>query len=121
MFNFETKLRMKCSLCGDKFEGYNILVCNKCMDKQKPGEDWLVFLARMKEELKEGIEPAKKPYFKLSPELADGEHWVPMDNIDTVLEYVKEWCADCKDSIGESFTIEVIEMTDAEIEALPDI
>jgi hypothetical protein len=64
---------------------------------------------------------AKKPYFKLPPELADGEHWVPMDNIDTILEYVKEWCKDCKSCVGESFTIEVIEMTDAEIEALPDI
>ncbi len=67
--------------------------------------------------------PKIKTCFKLPPELADGEHWTIAETTEAVLEAMKEWCNGCLkwNSDGESITIEVIEMTQAEIDALPDI
>lgn len=63
----------------------------------------------------------KKPYFKIPPELVDGQHWTFVDNASYVIEAVKEWCAENGDCIGDSFTIEVVEMSEAEVNALPEI
>lgn len=63
----------------------------------------------------------KKPILKLSKELSDGEHWSVCDNERGLVESVRAWYDEFKDEIGESFTIEIIEMTDSEIEALPDL
>ena len=62
-----------------------------------------------------------RPVLKLSPELVDGNHWTVCDNESGLLEAVREWYRGFKDDVGERFTVEVVDMTDAEIEALPDI
>lgn len=116
---FESKCFMKCAICGERFEGYNLAICDPCLAKKKPNEDHMLFVQRMKEEKK--AKNRVKTYFKLSPELVDGEHWTPTDDIKVVLDSVRAWCEDFNDCVGESFEIEVIEMTEAEFEALPDI
>lgn len=63
----------------------------------------------------------KKPILKLSEELGDGEHWSICDNERGLIESIKAWYDEFKHEVGESFTVEVIKMTDAEIEALPDL
>lgn len=45
-----SKAFMRCILCGKKFQGYHVAVCDDCMDRQDPGEDWMDFLARMKKD-----------------------------------------------------------------------
>jgi len=62
-----------------------------------------------------------KPRFKLSPELVDGDSWAPVDTTARVLEAVKSWCDEFGPDNGESFTVEVIMMTDQEIDALPEL
>ena len=62
-----------------------------------------------------------RPFFKLSPELVDGDHWTPVDTIEQVLTAVRAWCEEFRDEIGEEFSVEIIDMTDAEVEALSDI
>jgi len=63
----------------------------------------------------------KKLYYKLSPELVDGDHWTPVGSIDQVLASVKLWCEEFGREEGESFTVEIISMTDEEFDALPEI
>lgn len=70
----------------------------------------------------------KKPYFKLSPELADGEHWIiggdlTETGMESTLEAVRAWLDACVENgpPGESITIGVVELTDDEVAALPDI
>ena len=62
-----------------------------------------------------------KPFVKLSPELTDGQHWVPVDNKSAFLESVEMWWDEFHDEVGAAFDVEVIEMTQAEVDALPDI
>ena len=62
-----------------------------------------------------------KPFIKLSPELTDGIHWTPVDNWPGFLESIKAWYDEFHDQVGEHFEVEVIEMTDAEVEVLPDL
>ncbi len=62
-----------------------------------------------------------KPVLKFSPELVDGDHWTVCDNERGLLGAVRAWYDEFKDQIGEQFTVEVVDMTEAEIEALPEI
>lgn len=62
----------------------------------------------------------KKPRFKLSPELSDGDHWTIVSKAQA-MELVGMWLDYHKDAVGESCQIEIVAMTDAEVEALPDI
>ncbi len=63
----------------------------------------------------------KKTILRLSEELGDGEHWSICDNERGLIESIKAWYDEFKHEVGESFTVEVIEMTDSEIEALPEL
>ena len=65
--------------------------------------------------------PQKKIYFKLPPELVDGEHWTVVEKISTVLEAVETWCGEFKTYAGESVEIETVEMTTAAVAAMPEI
>lgn len=58
--------------------------------------------------------------FQLSPELADGQHWTVCDTLDQLFEHIKHWHENRPDE-GDGFTIEIMEMSDAEVEALPEI
>lgn len=64
----------------------------------------------------------KRTYFKIPPEMADGEHWsiISAHDCDLLGESVRDWVRN-DPLVGEAITIEVIEMTDAEVEALPDL
>ena len=66
------------------------------------------------------LENEKKRRFILPPDLVDGDHWVPVDDKQAVLDAVEMWCDQFGDD-GDSFTIKVEMMSDAEIEALPEI
>ena len=60
--------------------------------------------------------------FKLSPELSDGVSHSIVRTKEQVLELVGEWCDHSEYyAPGESCQIEYVEMSDAEIEALPDL
>ena len=68
----------------------------------------------------------KKLRMKLSPELADGDHWTIADTPEELLHAVTAWWGEMSTGlhdnvIGESFTVEVISMTDEEVKALPDV
>jgi len=59
---------------------------------------------------------------KLDPDLADGFHWTIHDEPDAVLmQNIKTWMENAV--VGDDFTIELVSMTDAEVEveALPDV
>ena len=58
--------------------------------------------------------------YQLSPELVDGQHWTVVDTKEEICEAVKEWCNEYR-SVGESFSVCVVDMTDEEVEALPDV
>lgn len=60
--------------------------------------------------------------YKMSPELVDGEHWTafPCTNGEQVLEAVRLWLEEEMPS-GESVTIGVVEMTQEELDALPEL
>ena len=64
-----------------------------------------------------------KPRYKLSPELCDGDHWTIADNPKEVVAAVAAW-AENAELMGEpddGFEVGIIEMTDAEVEAMPEI
>ena len=66
----------------------------------------------------------KQVRFKLSPELADGDHWTVVQTKSELLEHIDAWAGftlnyDCVG--GRKFSVETVEMTDQEVEALPDI
>jgi hypothetical protein len=58
--------------------------------------------------------------FKVSPELVDGDHWSVFDTIEEVIELIREWKAN-EPAEGENFSVEVVEMSDEEVAALPEI
>jgi len=65
----------------------------------------------------------KKPRYKLSPNLCDGEHWTVADTGEQVLEAVRGW-AENADFCGEpddGFEVGIAMMSDKEVEELPDI
>lgn len=67
-------------------------------------------------------EKKTKERYKLSEELVDGVHWTVVDSPDEVVSAVKEWAENEKISkTGDGFFVEIVNMTDEEIDALPDI
>lgn len=58
--------------------------------------------------------------FKLSPELADGEHWVIVDTPEEVCEAVRLWCQE-EDCVGAHMEVKTVEMSQEEVDALPDM
>ena len=44
-----------------------------------------------------------KPRLKLSPELADGDHWTPVDTLAQMLDAIVEWHQALGKDVGESF------------------
>lgn len=92
----------KCTSCGDGFTGdKRALSCAPCA-YQDPDR-------------------IKKPRFKLSPELVDGDSWAVVDDEKAALKSVKAWLDEAKDCPGESFSVEVVEMSDKEVESLPEL
>jgi len=64
----------------------------------------------------------KKLRFKLSPELSDGEHWTIVDDKAGVMSAIQDWFDELPYAGGgESFTVETVEMTDEEVNKLPEI
>lgn len=65
----------------------------------------------------------KKPRFKLCPELVDGDHWTVVNTPHEVAEAVQLWADNVSNnySEGDEISIEVVMMSDAEVEALPEI
>jgi hypothetical protein len=63
----------------------------------------------------------RKPRFKLSPELVDGDSWTPVDTKEQVLQAISSWCDDMGGFVGESFVVEVIEMSEHDIDDLPEL
>jgi len=62
----------------------------------------------------------KRKRLRLDPDLADGQHWtVHTTPDDALVELFRMWMEQAEP--GESVTITLVEMTDAEVEALPDI
>jgi hypothetical protein len=60
-----------------------------------------------------------RPRLKLDPDLADGQHWTIGEPDAGLLELIRMWMASSQP--GDSFTIALVMMTDAEVAALPDI
>lgn len=57
-------------------------------------------------------------YFKLSPELSDGQNNQITDK-QGVVDAIKAWVEDIADSPSEYCNIETVEMSDEEFEKLP--
>ena len=62
--------------------------------------------------------------YKVSPDLVDGEHWSVVDTpaqlIELILEWTKQFNGDRHD-VGESFEVEIVDMSDEEVSNLPNI
>jgi hypothetical protein len=61
--------------------------------------------------------------FRVSPELNDGDHWGILRTPQQVAEAVQAWancCASDDPMPGDSFSVQVIAMSDAEYDALPE-
>lgn len=63
--------------------------------------------------------PEKRRFLKLPSELGDGVHWAAL-HIDDALDSLKSWW-DENAEIGDTVTLEVVELTQAEFEAIPEI
>jgi hypothetical protein len=61
----------------------------------------------------------KSRYIKLPPELADGEHWTPSDNPLDIGDVLMRWMRN--QDIGSKITLEIIELSEEERDALPSI
>lgn len=59
--------------------------------------------------------------YQLSPELGDGLSYSIADNSDQLLRAVFVWCREFGSEPGESFSVQTVEMTDKEVEALPEV
>lgn len=59
-----------------------------------------------------------KRYYRVSPELSDGEHWTIIEDKKHLLDAIGEW-VDSGPVESESFKVEIVEMTDEEVDALP--
>ena len=57
--------------------------------------------------------------YRLSPELSDGEHWTVVDTVKQLVDAIEDWAdgRDDKSFDGDEFRVELVEMTDAEVEA----
>ena len=75
---------------------------------------------RRVEEGKKMSEP--KARFKLSPELSDGSSCAVVDNINDVLQSIQDWHDNDPEHLdGDNFKVEIVMMTDEEVEALPEL
>ena len=63
----------------------------------------------------------KRPRYRISPELVDGDHWSIVDHKDTLLDIISCWCKDSGEEPGEGFSVRVVMLSDAEIAALPEV
>jgi hypothetical protein len=63
----------------------------------------------------------RRVYFVLDPKLGDGQHWSVVDDVDSILESVREWLADNANYPDRSFTIKTKLMSDAEVDHLPSL
>lgn len=65
----------------------------------------------------------KKPVLLLSPEFYDGETrtYVKADEVDAVVDGLRARMDDLCAGEEEHLTIDIVWMTDAEVEALPDV
>lgn len=61
--------------------------------------------------------------FKLSPELGDGDHWTIANTPNELMAVIAEWADHSLrwGDPGDSFRVEVVDMTDDEVNRLPDI
>ncbi len=59
-------------------------------------------------------------YYKLSEELGDGQSPQIVANLDEMLTAITDWFA-YEVEPGEGFEVEVVEMAQAEFEALPEL
>ncbi len=98
----------ECRFCAEQIDGEPCEKVNRCRRDVRVCESYVA---------------AKTIYLKLPPEIVDGEHWTVVDNTGAALEAMKTWCDEFLDypDPGESITIELVEMTLAEVDALPDI
>ena len=66
----------------------------------------------------------KRKYIKIPPELVDGEHYSFFGPesvaITDLVNTLKSWWKD-NATVGDALTFEVVEMTDAEFEAVPEV
>jgi len=92
----------RCSQCGDMFIGNKrAFSCAPCAYQD--------------------LDRIKKPRFKLSPELCDGDSWTVVDTKKDALAAVQAWF-DEADMFGpgESFNVSIVEMSDREVERLKE-
>ena len=68
-----------------------------------------------------GVRGVKKRYVKVPPEASDGDHWTiaPLGVGCQLSDILTEW-AEHSDE-GDTVTLTVVEMTDEEVDALPEI
>jgi sulfur relay (sulfurtransferase) DsrC/TusE family protein len=61
--------------------------------------------------------------FKLSAELVDGEHWAVVDSKEEVIEAINNWFSNFEicPTIGKYWKVATVEMSQQEVESLPDI
>lgn len=64
----------------------------------------------------------KKKYLKVSPELWDGSAWtiIDYDRPEVLSDLIEAWRAN-DPFVGDSFTVELVEMTEEEVEVLPEV
>ena len=66
----------------------------------------------------------KKRRFMLSPELVDGDHCTVVDDKEAVLDAVGAWCDEFGGPFGaegERCSVKIVEMSDKEVNDLPEI
>ena len=59
--------------------------------------------------------------YRLSPELGDGASKSIVPDADTVLDIIRGFIATDDFQAGDSFTVEALEMTQVELDALPEL
>jgi len=64
----------------------------------------------------------KRKYLKVSPELWDGDNWtlVDYDRPEVLTELIEGW-RNNEPFAGDSFTVELVELTDEELEQIPEL
>jgi len=67
-----------------------------------------------------GDQPVSVRY-KLSPELADGDHCTVVDDKADLLRAVAAWCDEVGSDEGESFSVTTVLMSDEDVAALPEV
>jgi hypothetical protein len=68
---------------------------------------------------------SKKKYIRVPPELGDGDHYTFVDHTEhgcgVLGELLWGWLSGCDPEVGETVELSVIEMTDEEVAAIPEI